>query len=106
MQVAAQGLRILARLKVYESTARFQVAAEEAVRGHAEGTDPPLRHVHMACTQAGAALARLAQALLACPSKVQATRPSIITAFSPEGEELSSRSQLIGLLCSKCSMIG
>ncbi len=85
MQVAAQGSRILARLKVYEATARFQMVAEEAVVGHAEGTDPPLRQVHAACTQAGAALARLAQALLACPSRIQPARPSIITALSPEG---------------------
>lgn len=85
-QVAVQGLRILARLKVYEATARFQVVAEEAVRGHAEGTDPSLRQVHLACSQAGAALARLAQALLSCPAQAQPTRPDIITALSPEGQ--------------------
>ena len=85
MQVAAQGSRILARLKVYETTARFQLVAEEAVRGHAEGTDPSLRHVHSACTQAGGALARLSKALLACPSEVPPVRPSVVTAFSPGG---------------------
>lgn len=84
-QVAVQGSRILARLKVYEATARFQVVAEDAVRGHAEGTDPALRQVHMACGLAGKALSRLAHALLSCPSQMHAPRPSIIAAFSPEG---------------------
>lgn len=73
---------------MYEATARFQVQAEEAVQGHANGSPPSLRHVHAACTQAGGALARLAKALLSCPSEVQPTRPSIISAFSPDGKHV------------------
>ena len=85
MKVAARGARILARLQVYEAVARFQVAAEEAVRGQPEGTETPLRHVHRACGQAGAALAALAHALLSCPRTLPPTRPPVVEAFDPKG---------------------
>lgn len=88
----------MSRLKVYEDTARFQLVAEEAVRGHAEGTETPLRHIHLACTQAGTALARLAQALLSCPAEAQPARPSIVTAFSPGGGSFSLQHCPSGIL--------
>lgn len=108
LQVAAQGSRILARLKVYVATARFQVQAEEAVQGHANGSPPSLRHVHAACTQAGGALARLAKALLSCPSEAQPTRPSIISAFSPDGKHILDHANSLKFQCLKhvrCSTV-
>jgi hypothetical protein len=86
LQVAARGARILARLHVYQAVAKFQVAAEEAVRGHAEGTETPLRHIHVTCTQAGTALQGLAQALMTCPARQRSVRPAAIGALGPEGE--------------------
>jgi len=83
--VAARGARILARLHVYEAVAKFQVAAEEAVRGHAEGTETPLRHIHVTCTQAGAALQGLAHTLMACPARQRSVRPAVIDALGLEG---------------------
>lgn len=85
MQVATRGARILARLQLYEAAARFQVAAEDAVRGHLDGSTPELRQVHMACSQAGTALAGLAHALLACPANSSAPKPPVLDAFSPSG---------------------
>jgi hypothetical protein len=92
-QVAARGARILSRLHVYEAVAKFQVAAEEAVRGHAEGTETPLRHIHATCSQAGAALQGLSHALLACPAQQRSNRPAAVGALGPEGWLLSITGQ-------------
>ncbi len=90
-QVAARGARIIARLHAYEAVAKFQVAAEEAVRGHAEGTETPLRHIHVTCTQAGAALQGLAHALMACPARPPSVRPAAISALGLDGEPFSRK---------------
>lgn len=66
VQAAVFGQRLLARLQVYEAAARFQIAAEDAVRGFAEGVETPIQEIHRACTQAGVALDSLTQTLLSC----------------------------------------
>lgn len=63
MQVAKVGARLLARLQVYEAAARFQVAAEDALRGFAEGVDTPLQQSLRSCTETRSALDQLATAL-------------------------------------------
>ena len=87
MQVAASGARVLRRLQTYEAAARFQVAAEAAVRWQADGSELHLAEVHLGMSQAGAALANLASVLAGSGGSLAGgNRPAVVAVAGHQGK--------------------
>ena len=87
VQVAASGARVLRRLQTYEAAARFQVAAEAAVRWQADGSELHLAEVHLGMSQAGAALANLASVLAGnVGGLASGNRPAVVAVAGDQGE--------------------
>lgn len=94
LQVVSCGARVLARLMAYGAAARFQAAAEAAVRAVAGSeAQPSTGELQGLVGQAAAALASLAAALGACRPGGGGSSdrtPAVVGAFAPDGELLAA----------------
>ena len=85
--MAGIGTRVLARLTAYGAAARFQAAAEAAVRAAAGGeASVSTAELQSLLGQAAAALTSLASALAACrPASSSDALPATVGAFGRDG---------------------